>query len=54
MVLVMEAVVEPFQYHGTLVENVRLLSREVTKKNEVLVSSQTYFSTVEDALDEAN
>lgn len=50
----MEAAVESFEYPGTLVKKVKLISREVTKKNEALASSQISFSKVKVTVEEAN
>lgn len=50
----MKVVMEPFKYLGTLVEKVKLLVWEITKKNESLASAQTYFSKVVTSLDKAN
>lgn len=42
--LVVDAFVEPLEYHETPVENVKLLVREVTEKNEAFTSVQAYLS----------
>lgn len=45
---------EPFDYPDTLVENVKLLDREVKGKNETLAYVQTYLSKVDETQEEAN
>lgn len=45
---------KPFDYPNTLDEKVKFLAWEVTKKNEVLTSSQTSLSKVDYALEKVN
>lgn len=48
--MTIEADMDPFEYPNTLVEKMKLLTREVTTKNEALVSSHTSLSKLEAAL----
>lgn len=52
--LTTEAVVEPFEYHITLVDKVKLLIEEFINKKYHLASAQISLSKVKAILDEAN